>query len=81
MKEKMDPGTSSGLDGGGPVLSAWVAGECYRVLGQELAEEGGRLHAYLVRKAKGRESDAWDQPKVYSPLKMGPQSKDVGDTC
>ena len=65
MKEKIethtrkDPGASCISDGGGPVLSAWVAEACNRGLGQELTEEGERLHADLVWKARERGLDAW----------------------
>ena len=65
MKEKnetrnsKDPGASFILDGGGPVLSAWVAEACNRGLVQELTEEGERLHAEVVRKARDRGLDAW----------------------
>ena len=63
MKEKVDaqtrkdPGTSFARDGGGPVLSAWVAAICNRALGQELTEAAERAHADLARKAKGREGN------------------------
>ena len=54
----MDPGASLMVDGGGPVLSGRVAGECNRILGQELTEGEGRTFAYLAHTAKVRELDA-----------------------
>ena len=36
---RMDPGAPCVLASGGPALSAWVAEERNRVLGQELTEE------------------------------------------
>ena len=55
------PGASLIMDGGGPVLSAWVAEECSRVLGQKLSEAEERVHADLARKAKERKLEAWEQ--------------------
>ena len=49
-----DPGAPSVLGRGGPVLSAWVAGECDRVLGRELTGEEERVQTDLVTKAKER---------------------------
>ena len=46
------------IDGGGSVLSAWVAVECNRVPRQELAETEGRVHTELLRTAKERELGA-----------------------
>ena len=46
-------------DGGGPVLSARVAEECYWVMGQELSGEEERLHEDLASQAKERELVAW----------------------
>ena len=68
------------MDGGGPVLSAWGAGGRDRVLGQELAGEEERAQTDLVTKAKERELDAWERLKVYSPVHVGTQAKDVVDT-
>ena len=40
-------------------VSSWVAEECYPVLGQELTEDAGKLHADLAREAGERELGAW----------------------
>ena len=70
MKEKLDtqtredPGASSVMDSGGPVLSAWVAEERDRIAGQESTEVGEGAHADLARMAKERELEAWEQFKV-----------------
>ena len=52
---RKDPGASFIMDSGGPVLSAWVAGERSRVLGQELSEEAERMHADPARKPEDGE--------------------------
>ena len=44
----MDPGASFVLDGGGPVLPAWVSEACARISGRKLTEEGERNFADLV---------------------------------
>ena len=62
------------------VLSAWGAGECNRVLKQELTEEEERLHAALARMAPGRELDPWKQFEVLSPVKTSSRQKGVADT-
>ena len=61
---RKDPGAQSVADGGGSVLFARVAEARNRVLGQELTEVDERLHADLVRKAKGKELDARGNFKV-----------------
>ena len=63
-----------------PVLSAWVAEECNRVLGGELTEERGRLRAVLVGRTKKRKLDSRNRYKVFPPVKMGAQAEDVADT-
>ena len=56
---RMDPGASFGLDGGGPVLSAWFAGDCSRFSGRELTQSEECVRADLARKAKVGELGAW----------------------
>ena len=80
VQNRKYPGASLIMDGGGPVLSAWVAHECSRVSGQELTEEAERWHADPAREAKERKLVAWKQFKVLMPVKMDSQSKDVVDT-
>ena len=59
------------VDGWGSVLSAWVAGERNRFLGQELAEAEERVFADPVRQGNGRELDEWRQFKVFAPVLVG----------
>ena len=56
-----------GVDG---AISAWVAGECNRILGQESTPEEDEVHADLVEADKLRGLDAWEKFDV-SP-RMGP---------
>ena len=51
---RMDPGASVMVHGGGPVLSAWFAEECNRILGEKLTEAEERISADLVYKARVR---------------------------
>ena len=86
MREKIDTqtredsGASSGVNGGGPALSAWVAEECNRVSGQELTEAEERVRADLAQRAKERELEAWGRFKGLPPAKMGAKSKEMADT-
>ena len=79
-QSKKDPGAPSGVDGGGPVLSAWIAEERNRVSEQELTGVGESAHGGLVTKAKEGELAAWRQFKVSSPVQMGAHAKDAVDT-
>ena len=45
---RKDPGASSVMDSGGPVISTWVAEERNRILRQELAEMEECVHADLA---------------------------------
>ena len=58
---RMDPGVPFVMRRGGPVLSAWVAGEYGRFLGRELTEAETRAHANLASKGKEGELGAWEQ--------------------
>ena len=60
-------------------MSARVAEECNRILGQELTEDGERSLGHLACKAKVRELAVWEQFKVFSPGRLGTQSKDLVD--
>ena len=77
---RMDPEAPFVMDGRRPVLSARVAAECARILGQEWTEDEERSFADLVNKAEVRELEARKQFKVSSPERMGAQSKDSADT-
>ena len=86
MKEKIDtqtrkdPGALFVMDGGGSVLSAWVAEERGRISGQELTEAEGRAHADFAKKAKARELEAWEQVKGSPPVNVGAQFSDMVNT-
>ena len=77
---RMNPGASFIVDGGGPVLSARVGGDCDRILVRELTGEEERKFADIVDKAMVRELESWDQFKVSPPEKSGAQSRDLVDT-
>ena len=47
-----------GVDG---AISAWVAGACNRISGQELTPEEDEVHADLVEADKLRELDTWEK--------------------
>ena len=64
----MDATQSSVVEGVGAVISSWVAGECNRVLGQELRDDDGKLRTDPARDAKVKELDAWKRFKVSQPL-------------
>ena len=62
-----------------PAISAWVARDCDRVLGQELSEEEA-AHPEVVRGAKGKEQEAWKSFGVLTPLRAGDFGKSAADT-
>ena len=49
--EASPPDAVEGVDG---TISAWVADECNRVLGQELSQEEEETHAELAQEGKRR---------------------------
>ena len=86
MKDKIDAQSRKDLiapfviDRQGSVLSAGVAEERNRELGQELVGVEERVHSDLMRRAEERELDTWKQFRGFSPVPMGAQAKDVVDT-
>ena len=62
------------LEGVEAAISAWVAEECNRVLGQDLAEEGEELHT------NERELSAWKRFEAFKPLQESGKSESVGNT-
>ena len=62
------------------MLSAWVAEERNRISGQELTEGEERAFSDLVKKAKERELEAWEQLRVFSPIQPGTQQENLVDT-
>ena len=75
----MDPGACFMVGGGGPALTARIAVECNRVLGQKSTEEE-RIFADPAHTASVRELDAWEHFRVFSPEISGAQSKALVDT-
>ena len=59
------------MEGGGAAISARVADECSRALGQKSSEEGERAHADLILGAKAREVDGWKSFQVFNRLRAG----------
>ena len=78
-KKRLTPEKKSLAGGGGPALSAWVAGKCNCIAGQGLTEGEERTIPDLSHKAKVGELEAWGQFKVSSPMKIGSQSKDLSN--
>ena len=58
-ESRTDPAAPCVLGGEGPALSVRVAEERNRVSGQKFTAGEERLHADLVRTAKGRELETW----------------------
>ena len=61
-------------------ISALVADECNRVLGQELSAEEEAALADVVREAKNKELGEWKSSRVSRPLKAGDFGKSAADT-
>ena len=75
MKPQVGVAASPDVGGLDAALSAWVANECDRVLGQELTAQDERLFAVEVSQAKGVELEAWRSFKVLSPIYSSEASK------
>ena len=60
-------------------ISAWIAEECNRVLGQEWTEAVEILYWDLVSAANGRERGAGNQFKVFKQFKEGAAYESVVD--
>ena len=50
------------------VFTVWTAEKCCCVLGQELTDEGRKLHGGSVSAAKGRDPNAWTEFTVFQPV-------------
>ena len=61
-------------------ISAWVADDCSRVLGQELSQVEEELHAELVAAAKLTELADWKKFGVFEPRKQQNVSKQIAQT-
>ena len=79
----MTPEKKSLAGGGGPALSAWVAGKCNCIAGQGLTEGEERTIPDLSHKAKVGELEAWGQFKVFGQSNRAPGQKIwlTGDGC
>ena len=55
-------------------------GGCNRAVGQEMAAEGGKLHAALAHDAAGRELGARKQCEAFNPVHEYRKSKSVVNT-
>ena len=68
LKPKFGAYQSSFVEGIGGAISAWVADERNRVLGQEITLEEEEMHTDLVRAGKLRELEAWMKFDVFPHL-------------
>ena len=66
-----------GADG---AISAWVADECNRILGQELSPGEEELHADLAEGGKLREPESWEKFDVFSPREACEVRKQITQT-
>ena len=69
LKPKLEVNLSAAAEGVDGVISAWVADECNRILGQELPREAEEMRADLANEGKRRELAARDKFDVSSPLR------------
>ena len=69
--------TIAGLES---ALTAWVAAQCERPLGQELSADDANRFSKEVRDAKKRELDAWRKFQVFSPVLRKSVAKDIAVT-
>ena len=67
LESRVDATLSSAAEGVDAAISAWVAEECNRSLGQELSEDGERLHVAMAPDAKEKELNLRKQFKVSKP--------------
>ena len=68
------------VEGSDEAVTAWVADECNRVLGQELSVEEELSCKELAHEGKMRELEAWKKFKVFSSVKESDISKTVIDS-
>ena len=64
----------------GAAFSALIAGECHRVLGNELTGIEAKLQGGLAREATDSELNDWAKFKVFQPSKGRASCKSVVDT-
>ena len=68
------------IEGMEAALTAWVAVQCERPLGQELSSVDAQRFAREVEAAKCRELDAWCKFQAFPPVPQTKVTKDVVDT-
>ena len=73
-------GGTQAIEGTEAALTAWVAAQCERPLGQELSSVDELRLAKEVEAAKCRELDAWCKFQVSSPVPRTTVTKDVVET-
>ena len=80
LKPQVGVATSPDVGGMDAALSAWVAYECDRVLGQELSAQDERLFEVEVSQAKCMELEAWRNFKAFCPIGAADVRKPAIDT-
>ena len=70
LEPRMEAQQFSVVEGVDSAVSAWVAGRCNRVWGQESSPEEEKQHAELAQAAKTRELDAWRKFDVNEPRQI-----------
>ena len=68
------------VDGSENAISAWMAEECNRVLGQELTPDEELQCPEMVQDGKERELNAWKQFNVFSSVDDGSVTKKIIDS-
>ena len=68
------------IEGVEGALTAWVAAQCERPLGQELSSVDEQRFVKEVEAAKCRGLDAWCKFQVFSPVPQTKVTKDVVET-
>ena len=68
------------IEGVEAALTAWVAAQCDRPLGQELSSVDEQRCAKEVEAAKCRDLDAWCKFQAFSPVPQAKVTKDVVET-
>ena len=80
LKPKMEASPSDAVEGADGAISAWVADACNRVLGQELPQEEGGMHAELAHEGKRRELEDWEKFQAFLPLHACKVQKQLVET-
>ena len=80
MKPQVEALQSSVLEEADGAISARVADECDRALGQELSPDEGEMRAGLVRDGEMRELAPWGKFDVYTQRNACHVSKKVAQT-